>query len=289
MTFGPGSILWETYGERLGYLLAPREGLLQLMYPDLGRGVEQHSAFYDEPWERLFRSVPQIVGTIYNGPNAQMTADKVREYHRDIKGTHDDGRRYHALDPDTYFWAHATFIDAVLTSNEMFGKPFTLEEKRLLYVEGIQWWQMYGLSMRPVPPNYDEFLEYWNHHVENVLEPTVSASRLVEMMKDPLTMDQPWIPERIWRMTAPTGGGAYRWVMAGTLPPPVREKFDIPWTAKDQARFDKFRKFVIRSWPLLPGRIRYLPPVRAGYKREGHLGRDAAFELASKNHAEALT
>jgi len=24
------------------------------------------------------------------------------------------GERYHALDPDTYFWAHATFVEQVL-------------------------------------------------------------------------------------------------------------------------------------------------------------------------------
>ena len=278
--FGPGSILWETYGERLGYLLAPREGLLQLMYPDLGKGVEQHSAFYDEPWERLFRSTPQIVGTIYNGPNAQPTADKIREYHKDIKGTHDDGQRYHALDPDTFFWAHATFIDAVLIANELFGRPFTLEEKRLLYIEGIQWWEMYGLSMRPVPPTYDEFKDYWDHHLENVLEPTDSATRLIDMMKAPATMKQPWIPAPIWKAGAPLGGKGYLWATTGTLPPHVREMFDLPWTSKDQARFDIFRASVRRTWPLLPGRLRYMVPVREAFKRDGRLSRDEAFDIA---------
>ncbi len=278
--FGPGSILWETYGERLGYLLAPREGLLQLMYPDLGKGVEQHSAFYDEPWERLFRSTPQIVGTIFNGPKAQMTADQIREYHKDIKGSHDDGTRYHALDPDTFFWAHATFIDAVLTANDLFGQPFTLEEKRLLYVEAIQWWQMYGLSMRPVPPTYDDFAVYWQQHLDEVLVPTPSATRLVEMMRDPVSMEQPWIPKPIWNRAAPMGVKGYLWVMAGTMPPAIRETFDMPWTAKDQSRFDVFRKTVTRSWPLLPGRVRFLTPVREAYKREGRLSRDEAFDLA---------
>lgn len=278
--FGPGSILWETYGERLGYLLAPREGLLQLMYPDLGKGVEQHSDFFNEPWERLFRSTPQIVGTIYNGPTAGMTADKIRDYHRDIKGVHDDGSRYHALDPETFFWAHATFIDAVLAANDTFGQPFTLEEKRLLYLEAIQWWQMYGLSMRPVPPNYDEFVLYWDRHLNEVLRPTVSATALIEMMKHPGTMNQPWVPAPVWKLAAPLGVKGYLWVATGTMPPSVRETFDLPWSRKDQARFDVFRKGVRRTWPLLPGRVRFLDPVREGYKREGRLSRDEAFDLA---------
>ena len=40
MTFGPGSVLYESYGDRLGYLCAGTTGLLQLMLPALGRGVE---------------------------------------------------------------------------------------------------------------------------------------------------------------------------------------------------------------------------------------------------------
>ena len=38
MPFGPGDLLYETYGDRRGFLVAPAVGLMQLMYPDLGRG-----------------------------------------------------------------------------------------------------------------------------------------------------------------------------------------------------------------------------------------------------------
>jgi uncharacterized protein (DUF2236 family) len=282
VTFGPGSILWECYGSRLGYLNAPRAGLLQLAYPDLGRGVEQHSDFYNEPWERLFRSVPQIIGTIFDGPAAQPTADKIREYHKGIKGAHDDGQRYHALDPDTYFWAHATFIETVIASHDLFGKPFSLAEKRLLYLEGIQWWQMYGLSMRPVPPNYDEFVEYWDRTLHDVLAPTVAAARFVEMLRDPKTMDQPWIPDPIWRVLAPPGVRSYRWLAVGTFPVEIRELFGFSWSRADQVAFDAVRTAVRRTWPLLPGTVRYLAPARAAYKREGQLGIDVAFERAAR-------
>ena len=35
------------------------------------------------------------------------------------------GRRYHALDPDTYFWAHATFVEQVLYFADTFVKRLT--------------------------------------------------------------------------------------------------------------------------------------------------------------------
>lgn len=285
MAFGPGSIFWECYGSRLGYLNAPRAGLLQLAYPDLGKGVEQHSDFYNEPFDRLVRSVPQIITTIFGGERAQPTADQIREYHREIKGVHNDGpkvgERYHALDPDTFFWAHATFIETVIASHETFAKPFTLEEKRLLYAEGIEWWRMYGLSMRPVPPTYDDFTDYWQHHLDHVLEATPAASRFAEMFSDPATMNQPWIPMPVWRLLAPAGILPYRWVAIGTMPPQVRELFGFTWNKADQAAFDVFRKSVAMTWPLVPDRLRLLEPARAGYRREGRIGLEAAFKQAA--------
>ena len=57
---GPGSLHWRYAGEVRGYLLLVKAGLLQLMHPGLGAGVEHHSDFFAEPWERVLRSVPEI-------------------------------------------------------------------------------------------------------------------------------------------------------------------------------------------------------------------------------------
>ena len=47
------------------------------------------------------------------GADARATAATVRDYHRPIKGElAADRGRYHALDPETYYWAHATFFEA---------------------------------------------------------------------------------------------------------------------------------------------------------------------------------
>src|SRR5438067_1103994 len=65
---GPGSLHWRYGGEVRGYLLLVKAGLLQLMHPGLGAGVEQHSDFFNEPWERVLRSVPLIQGTTFDSP-----------------------------------------------------------------------------------------------------------------------------------------------------------------------------------------------------------------------------
>ncbi len=283
MSFGSGSLLFEMYGDRRGYLLAPVTGLMQLMHSDLGRGVEQHSAFYDEPLQRLFRSVPQIQGTIFDGHLAGHTADQIREFHRDIKGTMADGRRYHALDPDTFFWAHATFIDTALRSHELFfARPLSERQKEVVYAEGIAWWQMYGLSMRPVPPTYQDFREYWDHMLADVLQATPAAQGLVDFITRPQTMPQPFVPQPLMKLLGPIGGAAFREVMVGTFPHELREIFGLRWTRANQAAFDGFRKAVAYTFPALPYRARIMPRARAAYAREARIGLPRALALAER-------
>ena len=62
----PGSLLWRWAGDqRLGFT-GLATGILQLMHPGLGAGVVEHSAFFTEPWDRIQRSVPEIIGVIYD-------------------------------------------------------------------------------------------------------------------------------------------------------------------------------------------------------------------------------
>jgi uncharacterized protein (DUF2236 family) len=281
MPFGPGDLLYETYGDRRGFLVAPAVGLMQLMYPDLGRGVEQHSAFYDEPLERLFRSVPQIQGTIFDGPRAGETAGRVREFHREIKGTMADGRRYHALDPDTYWWAHATFIDTVFRVTDLFwARPLTPVQKQAVYAEGVEWWKMYGLSMRPVPPTYADFQRYWQHMLDDVLEATPAAQALADFFQRPHRMPQPWLPDPLWKAVGPIGGLGFRELLVGAVPPEVRERYGMRWTRRNQAAFDAFRRAVAWSWPAVPYRFRIMPRARAAHRTQGRLGVRAALAAA---------
>src|SRR5438874_9708586 len=105
---GPGSLLSSIASDWRSMLSGPAAGLLQLMYPPLGAGVEQHSAFFSEPWDRILRSIPQIWATIL-ADDGEERARGIRDVHRSIKGVDGQGRPYHALQPETFWWAHATF------------------------------------------------------------------------------------------------------------------------------------------------------------------------------------
>ena len=52
---------------------------------ELGAGVSGHSDFFDAPFDRINRSVPQIWATIFES-DRDARGRRIRDLHRDIKG-----------------------------------------------------------------------------------------------------------------------------------------------------------------------------------------------------------
>ena len=92
-----------------------------------------------------------IMGVVYDGDRAAQTGAQIKGFHTTIKGVDAAGRRYHALNPETFYWAHATFFMLIIKIAEYFCGGLTEAEKRQLFDEHVQWYRMYGMSMRPVP------------------------------------------------------------------------------------------------------------------------------------------
>lgn len=118
---GPDSLTWKYFGDLRTGMMGVWIGAIQNMYPELGAGVEEHSILLREPLQRVARSVYPIMGVVYDGDRAAQTGQQIKGYHRTIKGVDAEGRRYHALNPDTFYWAHATFFMLVIKVAEILG------------------------------------------------------------------------------------------------------------------------------------------------------------------------
>jgi uncharacterized protein (DUF2236 family) len=217
---GPDSLTWKYFGDLRTGMLGVWIGAIQNMYPELGAGVEDHSILLREPLQRVARSVFPIMGVVYDGDRAAETGAQIRGYHETIKGVDAAGRRYHALNPETFYWAHATFFMLILKTAEYFCGGLTEAEKRQLFDEHVQWYRMYGMSMRPVPRTWEDFCEYWERTCRNELEINrapldIFAIRIPKpwfvLMPTPVWDQRSWLP----RATA----GSYRCTMCrGTGP-----------------------------------------------------------------------
>jgi uncharacterized protein (DUF2236 family) len=234
------------------------------MHPAIAAALIDHSDVFENPLQRLIRSAGPILGVVYD-EDGEATAHWVRDQHPPIRGRDASGRRYHALDPDTYYWAHATFFESQIATQELFGKPLTASEKEHLYAESITWYARYGLTMRPVPPDYRAFERYWEQMFENVLEPTSIACAAVRTTRE-LPAPHPAIDGVVWAAARPLIRRAGPWLTRGTLPPQAQEMLATIWSRSDQLALDGLCALVRATWPIVPPRARQLP--RASTHRE---------------------
>jgi len=264
---GPDSLTWKYFGDWRGMLQGVWAGSMQNMHPGLGAGVEEHSQFFDERWERLYRSLYPIAGVVFDGDRAQQTAEEVRGYHTRIKGIDKLGRRYHALDPDTFYWAHATFFMGTIVTAENFSGGLTEAQKRQLFIEHIQWYRLYGMSMRPVPETWEAFQEYWDHMCRNVLEDNKATRDVLDLSGLGKPPYMTWLPDPLWRLTRIPLARGFVWLTVGMYDQPVRDLLGYSWTSRDQKIHNAVGRTVNAVFRLVPWRYRYQPRARAGWDR----------------------
>ncbi len=165
---GPDSLTWRYFGDNRMALLGPRAAVLQNMLPALGQGVEDHSVWFAETLARLQRSIPPIYNTVY-GADPGTSGHEVRDFHKPIKGRLPDGSPYSALNPETYYWAHACFVEHLITATDTFIRRLSEAEKEQLFGESITWFERYGVSSRGTPQTYAEFVDYFEDALESRL------------------------------------------------------------------------------------------------------------------------
>lgn len=264
---GPGSLTWRYFGDWRGMLQGPWAGSMQNMHPGLGAAVTEHSTFESERWQRVMRSLYPIGGVVFDGDRAAGTGARIRKYHNDIQGVDDQGRAYHALDPETFYWAHATFFVGTMITAEYFMGGITDAEREQLFREHRQWYALYGMSMRPVPETWAEFQAYWDHMCTEVLENTPAARAVLDLSELPRPPFLPWLPARVWVLLRPAVARSAVRMTVGLYDPAVRDLMGYTWTDRDERWLRRTGRLVHLLFRLVPPRRRLHPRARAGVDR----------------------
>jgi F420-dependent oxidoreductase-like protein len=264
------SLTWRYLGDWRTPLMAQWAGSLQNMHPELDAGVEAHSRFFAERWQR--RSLYPIGGVVYDGPRAAETARAVRGYHDTTKGVDARGRRYHALNTDTFYWTHSTFFKLTVIAAERMCGGLAAEQKRRLFEEHVEWYWLYGLSMRPVPATWEEFQDYWERMCTEAPEDN-KATRDVLDLRDLAKPPAPaWLPGPVWRSVRVLVARGFLWWTVGLYQPAVRERLGYTWSAGEERLRRLLGRLINLAFALVPHDRRYHPRARAGWRRA--LGED---------------
>lgn len=273
LPLGPDSLVWKYFGDRRIALIGPRPAVLQNMLAELGQGVVDHSVFFADTGARIRRSLPPIYRTVY-GSDEDNAGPQVRDFHTGIKGelpAEFGGGRYHALDPETYFWAHATFFDQVLYFTDTFVTRLSRDEKDRMYSESKTWYRRYGVSERLMPADYAAFELYWNHMLNDVLVAHRSARYGVGYVTKGFPRPEGVSP-LMWKIGAPVLNPLAAFLTTGGLPPRARDILGLPWDGRRERRYQRFAALCRTRtanwlWERVPMKYRYVPYAREGFAR----------------------
>jgi uncharacterized protein (DUF2236 family) len=167
----------------------------------------------------------------------------VNKAHVPIKG---DG--YSAFDPELQLWVAATLAEV---GREMYERIFgPLDEVTLehLYREG--WVYGTALQVKPEmwPPTRAEFDVYWER-MQGEFRSDPQIQRYARGLLS--TKDATWFVKPITPLIS--------LVTRGNLSPAAREALALPWSEKEQRRYDAFWRVVRTVYPRVPAWLRALP------------------------------
>ncbi|CAM4311219.1 hypothetical protein MB901379_00204 [Mycobacterium basiliense] len=267
---GPDSLIWKFYGDHRTQLFGfQRVAGTENCIEQLAQGVLDHSVVFSDTLGRAKRTAPPLMKTVYSD-DPYAWGRTVRDFHKPIKGTISDGSRYHALNPELFYWAHATFVDQVIYTTDMFIRRLSHDEKRRIFEESKIWYHLYGVSGRGQPQTYDEFVAYWDGMLDRfVAHPTVlyGTGYLRKGIRGPRH-----VPALVWKIVSAPLNSYARLVIVGTLPPQMRAVCKLDWNAKKERRFQRFAAVMRAMNPALqrlPVRLLYLPWAAQAWVRSG--------------------
>jgi uncharacterized protein (DUF2236 family) len=231
--------------DEVGLLLGSGSAVMyQLAVWGVGKGVAVHSTTMQRPVDRLRTTLTYVyVMGLGTEEERRAVARMVNKAHVPVRG-----EGYSAFDPDLQLWVAATLAEV---GREMYERIFgPLDEATLehLYREG--WVYGTALQVKPEmwPPTRADFDRYWER-MQDEFRSDPQIQRYAAALLS--TRDAKWFVKPLSPMIS--------LVTRGNLSPAAREALALPWSDRDQRRYDRFWRLVRVVYPRVPRWARRLP------------------------------
>lgn len=259
---GRGSIMWDTLTDLAALPLIFPIATMQSALPAVGTAVNKYGIYKSDPQARGRRTNWSMIRFLYDGGDfARRESQDLRSLHANIKGTLPDGSKYHALHPKTFRIVPDTFLDGVIRIRRDLGKPLTPAEEEKLYEEYVQLCLLLGIPRKDIEPTLKDFYVYYEDLILNIMTYNDTVQHLIGKGIDSpsrlkrFTRLQPLLNSFHQRYVYPT----MRLTSIGSLHPLYRKRFNLPWSANDEARYKKLCRRLQRFASLVPRALRYNP------------------------------
>ncbi|MES9536430.1 MULTISPECIES: oxygenase MpaB family protein [unclassified Actinomadura] len=226
--------------------------VMQLSRLPIGHGVAEStvdSGRVDKHPVKRARTTLSYIAVAMLGTEAEREAMRreVNRAHRHVRAK--EPVAYNAFDRELQLWVAACLYAGVeMIYAMLYGEP-SEEEAAELYRYGARFGTTLQVAPEMWPPDRAAFEEYWRAGLEKIEMDDVTRRYLRDLA------DMRFLPAPVhWTL-----GRFHRFLTLGFLPQPFRDELGLPWTPRDQARFDRFARVLARSNRALPGPARMFP------------------------------
>ncbi len=256
------NVAWRVASDARLMLASGAALMLQVAHPTVGAGVEEHSNFENEPWERLLRTLDFVNLLVYGGADrAIATGRGMRAIHKRIKGVKPDGTPYHSLEPEAYAWVHATLAETIIASHVRFVGRLERWEVDAFWTEWRGLGRLLGVRDQDLPEAWPEFRRYVDWMARERLEHTASVDDVLATLKAPVPPPVRGLPAPAWRLMSIPASRATELATVGLLPPVVREKLGMRWTPAMDVELRAMGRLSRIVTPIAPGPVRNMGPA----------------------------
>ncbi|EHN12948.1 hypothetical protein PAI11_01590 [Patulibacter medicamentivorans] len=255
---GPDAIVWRQTQEWRMLAGAGTALLLQVAHPAVGAAVGEFSTYRERPWHRLHKTMELVFGGIvFDIGGRHEQGYRIHALHNKLEGVDMRGRRYHAQEPDGFFWVLATLIQVGVEMSELVGPPVRPHERPRLYAEWLEVGRILGLQDHQMPADLPAFQRYWAEMLHDGLDRNRTVDEVLATVARPAAPPGLPVPEPLWRLTAgAVGGRALGTLTLGLLPPELRRRWQLPWSRARELELQALGRSIRTLFPLLPRRAR---------------------------------
>lgn len=242
------------YLDGIGAFLAGTANvIMQLALAPVGYGVVESKVESGQvtrhPIKR-FRTTFTYISVALLGSDDERARyrEAVNGSHRLVRSDSSSPVKYNAFDRDLQLWVAACLYYGSVDIHEKLHGPMPDEQADAFYDYAAHFGTTLQMAPDMWPADRAAFARYWNDAVGR----TSIDATVREYLHDLMTREH--MP-RLLR-------GSVRfntWVTAGFLPPHFRDEMQLPWSAKDQERFERVMRRIGAVQRRLPTPVRRFP------------------------------
>jgi uncharacterized protein (DUF2236 family) len=246
------SILRRVQEERsVGLLYGQRALCIGALNPRNYVGTSEHTAAKLTPFKRLAHTGKWFEAVMFGSRDeADRVLAAVHRMHRRVHGRLPEdagpfpaGTPYDAFDPELMLWTVAVAMDSAECFYDLLVARLHDHEREALWQDYLRFGELFGMPRDAAPATYPEFRSYYDEILSgDALWLTDEARRIGHATAFEIPMPAHMQPAK----------PVHDLLMLGSLPPPVRRIYRLPWTPAHAVAFQAAVRAARTARTLLP-------------------------------------